>query len=74
MDEIERAFRESVDDYLAWWCEEEGAPPEKPYSGRVNLRLPPEMHRELAIKAKNLKLSINGFVEKAIADKIAAVR
>jgi predicted HicB family RNase H-like nuclease len=32
-DELAQAFRDSVDDYLAW-CAERGTPPEKPYSGR----------------------------------------
>jgi predicted HicB family RNase H-like nuclease len=71
--EIEQAFKDSIDDYLAW-CREEGAEPEKPYSGKFNVRLPPELHKELAIKAKKLKISINSFVEKAIADEIAAMR
>jgi predicted HicB family RNase H-like nuclease len=71
--EIEQAFKDSIDDYLAW-CHEEGAEPEKPYSGKFNVRLPPELHKELAIKAKKLKISINSFVEKAITDEIAAMR
>jgi predicted HicB family RNase H-like nuclease len=71
--EIEQAFKDSIDDYLAW-CREEGAEPEKPYSGKFNVRLPPELHKELAIKAKKLKMSINNFVEKAIADEIAAIK
>jgi predicted HicB family RNase H-like nuclease len=73
VEEIEKAFRDSVDDYLSW-CEEEEVEPERPYSGRFNLRLPPEIHKEVAIRAKKLKMSINGFVEKAILDKIAAMR
>jgi predicted HicB family RNase H-like nuclease len=71
--EIEKAFKDSIDDYLAW-CREENTEPEKPYSGKFNLRLPPELHKELAIRAKKLKISINGFVEKAITDEIAAMR
>jgi predicted HicB family RNase H-like nuclease len=71
--EIEQAFRDSIDDYLAW-CHEEGTEPEKPYSGRFNVRLSPELHKELAIRAKKLKISINRFVEKAITDEIAATR
>ncbi|MDR2177054.1 MAG: type II toxin-antitoxin system HicB family antitoxin [Treponema sp.] len=70
--EIEKAFKDSVDDYLAW-CKEEGVEPEKPYSGKFNLRLSPELHKEVAIKARKLKISINSFVEKAIIDEIAAV-
>jgi predicted HicB family RNase H-like nuclease len=71
--EIEKAFRDSIEDYLAW-CKEEGVEPEKPYSGKFNLSLPPELHKEMAIKAGKLKMSINSFVEKAIIDEIAAGR
>ena len=35
VDEIDTAFRESVDDYLNW-SKEEGLEPEKPYSGKFN--------------------------------------
>jgi predicted HicB family RNase H-like nuclease len=71
--EIEKAFKDSIEDYLAW-CREEAVEPERPYSGKFNLRLSPELHKEVAIKAKKLKMSINSFVEKAIIDEIAAVR
>jgi predicted HicB family RNase H-like nuclease len=70
VDEIETAFKESIDDYILW-CKKEGVEPEKPYSGKFNLRLSPELHKEIAIKAKRLKISINSFVEKALADEIA---
>ncbi len=69
VDEIEMAFRESIDDYLSW-CEQDGVNPEKPYSGKFNLRLSPELHKEVAVTAKKLKLSINSFVEKALLDEI----
>ena len=73
VDELEKALRESVDDYREW-CAEEGVDPEKPYSGKFNLRLSPELHRELAIAAKKLDISINRFVEKAIEDEIRIVK
>lgn len=69
VDEIEKAFKESIDDYLAW-CKEDGVSPEKPYSGKFNLRLSPELHKNIAIAAKSMKLSINKFVEKAIIDEL----
>lgn len=71
--EIEYAFRESVDDYLSW-CADEGVQAEKPYSGRFNLRLSPELHREVALMARKLKVSINSFVEKALKDELAINR
>jgi predicted HicB family RNase H-like nuclease len=61
---------QSINDYIAW-CTEEGVEPEKPYSGKFNLRLSPELHREIAIRAKRLNISINSFVEKAITDELA---
>jgi predicted HicB family RNase H-like nuclease len=73
VEEIEKAFKDSIDDYLTW-CKEEGVEPEKPYSGRFNLRLSPELHKDLAIRAKKLKISINSFVERAISDEIATMR
>jgi len=71
--EIERAFRDSINDYLAW-CEEDGVEPEKPYSGRFNVRLSPELHRQIAVLAKKMRVSLNSFVEKAITDEILLVR
>jgi len=68
--EIERAFKDSVNDYIAW-CKEEGVEPEKPYSGRFNVRLSPQLHRQIAILAKKRRVSLNNFVEKAITDEIA---
>jgi predicted HicB family RNase H-like nuclease len=71
--EIERAFRDSIDDYLAW-CKEDGVEPEKPYSGRFNVRLSPDLHRQIAVIAKKKKVSLNSFVEKAITDEIVLLR
>jgi len=73
VDEIDAAFRDSVDDYLEW-CRLECAEPEKPYSGKFNLRLSPELHKEIAVTARKMNLSINSFVEKALRDELQLVR
>ena len=67
--EIEQAFRDSVDDYLTW-CAEDGIEPERPYSGRFNVRLNPETHQKAAVRAKILGLSLNKFIEKAVEDEL----
>ena len=72
VDEIEQAFKESIDDYLEW-CAVEGVDPEKPYSGKFNLRLSPDLHKEAAVTAKRLKMSLNSFVEKALRDELKAL-
>jgi predicted HicB family RNase H-like nuclease len=61
VDELEPAFHESVDDYLAW-CEERGEKPDKPYSGRFVLRVKPELHRRASIAAKLADMSLNEWI------------
>jgi predicted HicB family RNase H-like nuclease len=73
VEELERSFQESVDDYLSW-CAGEGTSPEKPFSGKFNLRLSPDLHREVAIAAKRLNKSMNAFVEDAIKDELRMVK
>ena len=61
VDEIEAAFRESIDDYLAF-CAERGEEPDKPFSGRLMLRLPKDLHREVFVGARRAGKSLNQFV------------
>lgn len=42
-------------------CAEDGVEPTKEYSGKFNLRMPSELHAELALRAASSgKVSING--------------
>jgi len=59
--EIERAFRESIDDYLAF-CEERHEEPDKPFSGRLMVRLPPEVHRKAYVSARREGKSLNQWI------------
>jgi predicted HicB family RNase H-like nuclease len=61
VEELRRAFRESVDDYLAF-CEERGEEPEKPYSGTFTVRISPELHRDIALRARIAGKSLNAWV------------
>jgi len=70
--EIEKSFKESIDDYIKW-CKEDGVDPEKPYSGKFNLRISPELHREVAIASTKMNVSLNKFVEKALKDELSLV-
>lgn len=69
VDEIENEFKASVDDYLEW-CKEDGVPAEKPYSGKFNVRFTPELHRQAAVGAKMLGISLNSFIEKSVRDEL----
>jgi len=65
VDELQKAFHESVDDYLAF-CTERGESPEKPFSGKFVVRLPAELHRKAYIQAKLSDKSLNGWVTEVL--------
>lgn len=67
--DLEREFHAAVDDYLAF-CEENGMEPQKPYSGRVLLRMDPELHRDAARSARQAEESLNTFVTRAIRKSV----
>ena len=71
--ELENAFKDSIDDFISW-CKKDGVNPERPYSGKFNLRISPELHKQIAITAKKMKLSINRFVEKAVRDELSILK
>jgi predicted HicB family RNase H-like nuclease len=65
VDEIHKAFRESVDDYLDF-CAQRGESPEKPFSGKFVVRLPAELHRKAYIQAKLKDKSLNSWVAEVL--------
>ena len=63
--EVERAFRDSIDDYLAF-CAQRGEPADRPYSGRIPLRVSPDTHRRAAMRAQSEGLSLNQWIARRI--------
>ena len=61
VEEIEQAFRESIDDYLSF-CKERGEQPDKPFSGKFVLRMTPKLHHKLFLKASRSGKSFNRWV------------
>jgi predicted HicB family RNase H-like nuclease len=59
--ELTRAFHESVDDYLEF-CQERGEAPEKPFSGNFQVRITPDLHREVHAQAALSGMSLNRWV------------
>lgn len=68
-DEIEAAFIESVDNYLVA-CAEVGQKPEKPYSGKISLRVPVDVHAAVATAAEAQGESVNQFIRETLEEKI----
>lgn len=70
--ELQKAFKDSVDDYLAF-CTKRGEEPDKPFSGKFVVRLKPENHRQISIAARKEGKSLNAWVrDHLIRDAIAA--
>jgi predicted HicB family RNase H-like nuclease len=66
VDELRKAFHESVDDYLDF-CATRKEAPEKPYSGKFVVRIEPELHKTLVIQARKNGKSLNALVNDAIS-------
>ena len=61
VDELEASFKEAVDHYLET-CAKLGDEPNKPYSGKLTLRISPDIHAEVVIAAATSGKSINKWV------------
>ena len=62
---VEQAFRGSVDDHLAF-CAERGEAPDRPHSGKILLRLSPQVHRRAAMRAQAEGVSLNQWIARRI--------
>lgn len=63
--EVQAAFRDSIDDYLTF-CADRGEAPDRPYSGKIPLRLDPEIHRRAAVRALAEGVSLNAWIARRI--------
>ena len=50
VEELNKEFRFSIDDYLAM-CAERGQAPDKPFSGKIPLRVTPDVHWAATVAA-----------------------
>ena len=65
VEDLESAFHEAVDDYLAL-CEKLGRAPDREYSGRIPLRIDSALHRRVAIAADSEAKSVNSWIADAL--------
>ena len=69
--QLQSRFRKAVDDYL-WASEQLDTKPEKPYSGRMMVRVAPELHAKASIAAQSAGTSLNQWVSQALERAVAA--
>ena len=67
--DLRAAFEEAVDDYLET-CAKLNRTPQKPYSGNLILRVPPEIHAAVAASAAVSKKSINQWATETFKQAI----
>lgn len=63
--ELRAEFEAAIDDYLAD-CIEQGVSPEKPASGNIMLRVPPEVHGAALVAAQAAGKSLNQWAAEAL--------
>ena len=63
--ELRAAFAEAVEDYLEA-CAKLGRPAQKPASGRLMLRVPPEVHSAALVAAQVSGQSLNQWATQAL--------
>ncbi len=69
--ELRAEFKRSLHVFLDV-CREKGIEPRRSYSGKFNLRIPPDLHEKLAIVAQAEGKSINTLAQEALQQRVAA--
>jgi predicted HicB family RNase H-like nuclease len=68
--ELRAEFRKSLQVFLEV-CKEQGIEPRRNFSGKFNLRISPELHERLAIKAQSQGKSINTLAQEVLQERLA---
>ena len=67
---LRKEFKNSLEVYLEV-CREKGINPLKEYSGKFNLRIPPNLHSEIAARATADRKSINQWVSEILKHSVS---
>jgi predicted HicB family RNase H-like nuclease len=68
--ELKQEFIRSIKTYLAV-CKERGIEPDKPFSGKLILRINPDLHRKIASSAQREGKSVNKWIAETLEEKAA---
>ena len=70
-EELRREFKKSLGVFLEV-CKEQGIEPRRDYSGKFNLRIPPELHEKLVMTAEAQGKSLNSLAQEALQRSVTA--
>jgi len=65
--ELRAQFEHAIEDYLSD-CAEQGVTPEKPASGKLLLRVPPELHGRALVAAQAAGKSLNQWATEVLQE------
>lgn len=68
--ELKKDFEDAIDGYLQD-CRERNIEPEQPYKGTFNVRIGPELHRDIAVYAIEHGKTLNAVVAEAIGNMVS---
>lgn len=69
VEELKADFEAGIDLYLES-CKEQGIKPQKPHSGSLNIRIPSEVHSQLALQAQMTGRSINAIIKDLLTNRL----
>jgi predicted HicB family RNase H-like nuclease len=69
VDELKKAFREAVEDYIDL-CRAAGKTPHRSYKGSFNVRMTADLHKKAARKSAMLGISLNQLVQRAVEREV----
>lgn len=62
--ELQKQFEAAIEDYIQT-CEELGRPAQTPLKGQFNVRISPDLHKKLILRAASDDVSLNEVVSRA---------
>lgn len=62
--ELQKQFEAAIEDYIQT-CEELGRPAQTPLKGQFNVRISPDLHKQLVLRAAGDDVSLNEVVSRA---------
>lgn len=71
--ELEEMFHQSIDNYLEM-CAETGKTPDREFKGTFNIRITPELHRDISLQAAQEGISLNQYVLKTLEKSLPSAR
>ena len=72
MKELKKDFKDAINSYLDT-CKKTNTEPEKQCKGSFNIRIKPNLHRDLVLEAKKEKISLNQLVERFLMEKMKEI-